>query len=179
MRPKVNSRRNCGRSVVWHYTTGQKFISILQAGFIQPTTAGVPRGERPIVWFSANQYWEATANKMLRLADGSLKNLTMEETGVYGRGLVRIGVDRATAPHDWDQLVKLSGMSRQMAQGLLQAAARAGADPQEWCGTFDPVPECLWLAVDYWKTGQWVPLPWKKDRLSDADACTPNSRSPK
>jgi hypothetical protein len=158
----VSPGRHSETLFLWHYTTGKNFISILRDRYIMPATAGVPRGEKPIVWFSANEYWEPTASKMLRAPDGSLKNLTMGETGMYGKGLVRIGVDRTTAPHGWDRLRKLSGMSRQISQGLLQAAARNGAKPQEWFGTFDPVPEELWIAVHYYKIDRWVPLPWKQ-----------------
>lgn len=47
--------------VVWHYTTFSRLTRILLTGEIRPASAGVPEGERPIVWFSRNPVWEETA----------------------------------------------------------------------------------------------------------------------
>ena len=149
-------------TILWHYTTGQNLVSIFQDGLVRPATAGVPRTEKPIVWFSANQYWEQTASKMARMADGSFKCLSMQETGIHGKGLARIGVDRASAPYGWEELGKLSGMSRRTIQGLERAAVRNRAKPQEWFGAFDPIPKSKWVAVEYFKDGEWTPLPLRK-----------------
>lgn len=143
---------------LWHYTTGQCLVQILEAGSILPATAYVPKEERPIVWFSLNQSWEPGANKMLRQGDGTILVLNKEQTEELGGGLVRIGVAPETAPHDWHTLKELSGMSSTMAQALYRAAIESGARPGQWRGTFESVPRSKWIAMEIFKNGEWVPL---------------------
>src|SRR5262245_44666416 len=108
--------------IKWHYTTGQKFRLIVTDGEILPATAGVPEGERPIVWFSTAPDWETTANKYLLRRDGTIEHLDRAKTAELDGGLVRFGVAPETAPHDWEALKELSGMSSEMAQGLYRVA---------------------------------------------------------
>jgi hypothetical protein len=147
-----------GGLIFWHYTTGKNFEAITRDGLIVPATAGVPKREKPIVWFSSNQYWEQTAGKMLKLQDGTLVKLTMEETCKFGRGLVRIGAAPETAPHDWVALKRLGRMSKRTARGLWAAGIKDGADPAEWFGTFDSVPREKWKAVHLFQGGTWNPV---------------------
>jgi len=77
---------------------------------------------------------------MLRLADRSFLNLTIDETGLYGMGSCAsewIALHLQMIRHS---LVKLSGMSSQMAEGLVQAADRDSTNTQECWESFDPVP---------------------------------------
>src|SRR5580658_7140991 len=115
----------------WHYTTGEKFKQIVADGFIRCATVNVPPNEKPIVWFSTNQEWEPTANKMV-YREGKPVRCTIEETEQRGEGLVRFGVAPETAPHDWSALKESSGMSGRMAQGMYQAAIEQGARPGDW-----------------------------------------------
>jgi len=140
----------------WHYTTGQKFTLIAQDGIIKPATIGVPRGERPIVWFSTHPMWEPTACKGMINETGKLVRLTMDQTREMGGGLVRFAVALQTAPHDWRALKELSGMSGRMAQHLYHEGIRQGARPGDWWGTFDPVPRSKWLAIQVYDSGEWV-----------------------
>lgn len=156
---QTGSDHPSGDLILWHYTTGQKFHSIWQDGLIVPATAGVPKREKPIVWFSSNQYWEQTAGKMLRMPDGTLAKLTMDQTRQHGGGLARIGVALETAPRRWPALKRSSRMSPKMARALWAAGINDGADPTEWFGTFDPVPRESWLAVQVLRDGAWEPLP--------------------
>jgi hypothetical protein len=147
-------------AILWHYTTGKKFQSISKDGLILPATMGVPKREKPIVWFSSNGYWEQTAGKLLRMAGGTLMKLSMEQhTHELCGGLVRIGVAPSTAPYSWPTLKRLSRMSLKTARSLWTAGINAGADPTEWFGTFDPVPREKWMAVQVFKDGTWEPIP--------------------
>ena len=142
----------------WHYTTGQCAVQIIRDGVIKPATAYVPEGERPIVWFSTNQDWELTANKLWKNPGGSLIRLGRVQTGELGGGLVRFGVAPETAPHDWRALKEFSGMPGWMAQRLYRAAIARGARPGEWWGTFEPVIRSQWTAIDVDQDGVWVPV---------------------
>jgi hypothetical protein len=116
-----------------------------------------------IVWFSSNQDWERTVWKAIRYPDGTTVQLdSMEELAEYC-GLVRFGVAPETAPHDWRALKELSGMSARLARGLYEAAIERGANPNEWFGTFDPVPRELWVAVEVYENGKWVRVSGKEN----------------
>jgi hypothetical protein len=155
---------------LWHYTTGENLVQIVTDDAIKPATEHVPKNERPIVWFSLNQWWEPTANKGRRTADGRTVTATMMEMCELGGGLVRIGVAPETAPYDWRTLRELSGMSSAMARGLYNAAIKQGARPGEWRGTFESVPQAQWTAVEVLQDGRWVPLEQAMGVPSDATA---------
>lgn len=92
----------------WHYTTGEKFEQIVRSGFLLAATAHIEPNERPVVWFSTNQHWEGTALKGQRQPDGSTRWLSMDETCLAGRGLVRLawtsrGFRRGQAFSDWHE----------------------------------------------------------------------------
>jgi hypothetical protein len=157
---------------LWHYTTGENFVQIVTDDAIKPATEHVPKSERPIVWFSLNQWWEPTANKGRRTSDGRIVTATMLEMCELGCGLARIGVDPETAPYDWKTLRELSGMSPAMARGLYNAAIKQGARPGEWRGTFESVPQSQWTAVEVLQDGRWVPFDQAIGMLSDATAAS-------
>lgn len=124
--------------IAWHYTTGENALLIFESGELRPTSSYIEPGEKPILWFSKTQYWEETANKMLRLDDGSLRKLTMKETYERGEGLFRFGLpsERAT---NWPKIASLAGMRSKIRQNLEIAGMRDGADFREWCGLLEPV----------------------------------------
>src|SRR5437867_4326059 len=97
------SKQSAGaQPMVWHYTVQRHLPGIIASEEIRPATAGVPRGERPVVWFSANPEWEATANKdALNVRTGMVERLSRERTHDLF-GLARIGVAPESAPHDWE-----------------------------------------------------------------------------
>lgn len=84
--------------LLWHYTTFHKFKAIDVDGLIKPSTVGLLPGERPVVWFSANQTWDATANKSVIERNGRRHSLTREGTHLVSGGLIRIGVEPKDPP---------------------------------------------------------------------------------
>jgi hypothetical protein len=144
-------------AVIWHYTIGKHMKSILADGVIKPATAGVARGQRPIVWFSANALWEQTANKMLEQG-GKIILLNQEQTEKAGDGLYRIAVSLETAPHNWERLVFLSKMPPAEARSLEKVAADKGANHGEWFGTVHPVDRTKWVSVEKLVCGTWTPI---------------------
>ena len=142
-------------TLLWHYTTGEKFIAIVQDGLIKPTASRIDPRERPAVWFSTNQWWEPTASKTLQ-SGGKLRALNMSETAAYGKGLVRFGVAAETAPVSWRQFRMLSGVSPETYRNLVRAGKKHGADPHQWYASFEPVSKDKWLAVEVFQDGRWM-----------------------
>lgn len=152
-------------SLLWHYTTGRKYPLIVADGRIKPTDVNIDKGERPAVWFSSNQHYEVTAAKGWN--DGGVRRTcTMEQMHEW-HGLVRIGVERAEAPHDWESFKRLSGVSPRTASILRAVGYAQGARISEWFVAFEPVPVERWVAVEFWNGKSW-------DRLSPAENRAPS-----
>src|SRR5262249_26455803 len=131
--------------LLWHYTIRVHFQSILQDALIKSATSGVPQGERPVVWFTRNESWEPTANKVFQRPDGTARLSTTEEMLRLGQGLIRIGVKRETAPHNWDEFVRLGGASERTIKELKDTAKARGSNHKDWFVSFDPIPREKWV----------------------------------
>jgi hypothetical protein len=145
-------------SIIWHYTIRAYLPQILADGLLKPAIAGVPRGERPAVWFSSNPAWEETANKMVMTWSGPRLG-TKETTHRHGGGLCRIGVTASVAPHGWGAFKRLSGIKTAHARALERAGLKAGAKPAEWYVSFAAVPREKWVSVELWNGREWEPAP--------------------
>jgi hypothetical protein len=141
--------------IAWHYTIRQHLPSILEDAFLRPTTVGVAPPEKPILWFSRNQIWEPTANKMFRASDGSLRFGTRETTREMGGGLVRFGLPTEKLLR-WTELHREAHMPTRTRNALVKAAKRDGSNPYDWCGLLEPVSiyEC---AVEIESELIWIP----------------------
>jgi hypothetical protein len=144
--------------MIWHYTVKQRLDLILSDRLIRPAIRYVDlEKEKPVVWFSSNQIWEETANKMWRDSSG-LHPLNKEQTHNLAGGLARIGVSPETAPHTWSDFKRLSGVESEKAQELYQAAITLGGTPSEWFVSLEPVSAEKWLAVELYDGANWIPL---------------------
>jgi len=145
----------------WHYTSANNYISIANDGLILPATTYVPVGEKPIVWFSTEQFWEPTSAKACHRPDGTLQLLTLD--GMLKRNIlpIRIGVDSTAAPYRWSDLKSLSRMSSETARSLASSAKRMGAHPSRWRGTFEAVCVEKWRTIEYYNGREWAPLEYK------------------
>ena len=142
--------------MLWHYTIGQHYQRILAEKTIRPSTAYIEPASCPVVWFSRNQVFEPAATRGLITDDGSVEPLTMDELAVHAAGLYRIGVARETAPHNWDDYVRLSGLPRDVIIGLRKLAKNKGASLKDWFASFDPVDHTKWLVVEAWQNHTWT-----------------------
>lgn len=151
--------RETGKSkMIWHYTIDVSFAAIRRDGLIQPAYEYIAIGERPIVWFSKEQFWEPTVTKAPLLGDGTSEVLDMNGLFNHGILLIRIGVDPSTAPYTWSEMKELSGMPPHIARGLAFVGRRQGANPSRWRGTFEAVSSDKWKAVEFFTGLDWVPL---------------------
>ncbi len=140
---------------LWHYTTRQQLNQILVSGVIQPSTAKLEPGEKPVVWFSSRPTWEPTATKCP--LTGKIGQLV---TAAAQGGLARIAVSPNTAPYGFPQLPLMAGTSPRECIGLLLAGLELGADPDHWHFSMQPVPREIWKAVEFYD--------FETDRWSDA-----------
>lgn len=142
--------------LLWHYTYGQNLQSIVADKLIKPSAKYVVKEAAPVVWFSRNQLWESAATKALIGDDGNVQNLTMEELRLHGGGLYRIGVARGSAPHNWDEFVTKSGISREIVAELRRLAKDKGASLKEWFASFEAVDQGKWLAIEVMDNHKWI-----------------------
>lgn len=143
---------------IWHYTVGERLWSILRDKIIKPATAGVPAGERPVVWFTTNPAWEPTANKGI-WRNGELLWLTKEETAAEGGGLFRIEVAPDAAPYGWEEFKRLSGISGRTSKRLARIARQRGSNYHDWRVSFEPVTSDKWLRIETWYRDRWAEIP--------------------
>lgn len=124
-------------SLAWHYTTGDKFVSIMESRELRPATAYVPDNEKPILWFSTHPYFEPTARKTWEDASGK-RLLSVPELFKMGGGLVRFGFPkrmllRGTA------LQQAANTSSAIWAGLKAVGRGQGGNPDDWWGCLESV----------------------------------------
>jgi hypothetical protein len=98
-----------------------------------PLSVGVRPPERPVLWFSTEEYFELTAI-MSPVEEGVLRALSIEEALQRGCGLVRFGVPRDLLIR-WPSLGRKAKMSVELANGLEKVARQVGSDPTRWHGS--------------------------------------------
>ncbi len=145
--PAHKTGRTIRPEIVWHYTTGIGIAGILRARKFMQSTIDVPFQENPAVWLSANPNWEHTASKLWRRSDGEVVLLTKEGTRNRGRGLFRIALAVDQTILHWPRLKKQARMPRSRARFLAKVGRKRGANPWDWYGSLEPVPEERWLSV--------------------------------
>ena len=74
---------------LWHYAPAAYLERITNSGCLRPSNPWAPN-ELPLLWFSANQFWEPTATKMICDTNGRLRPLTYSEMKQIG--IVRFGI---------------------------------------------------------------------------------------
>ena len=144
---------------IYHYTTADRFMKILEAEEITPATAHVEPPEIPAVWLSIAAEWEHTATKGIINKDGERRNATFAEMiGICG-SLVRIEIDpsQVTVIPPLKLRERLR-MESPVWDGLIKAARVVGANPIEWRAVAGPIPDEAWLRV--WVTKEHAPFRW-------------------
>lgn len=136
-------------ALVWHYTTGECLARILGDEKIVPATVGVEvaRGERPAVWFTTRETFEPTTRKAEIRFGGARHLLTVEEMRQRAGGLFRIGIEAASAPHNWTYHARRGGVATAVARRLERNAMQDGSDPQTWRVIYGDVPASMWRAI--------------------------------
>ena len=144
-------------NLAWHYTVYSYLDAIAETGALLPAKAFITKGEKPILWFSKNQEWEQTANKMMQNEAGKVYALNKEETDHYGGGLIRFGVDQKKLI-PWPLLAKKARIPKEIQKGLEMTAAEKGGNPKEWMGILGKLKISKCEAIEILHEGKWIPL---------------------
>jgi hypothetical protein len=145
--------------IVYHYSHGIRLAAILKSGVLLPTKIGVPRHEKPAVWFTTNDFWEPTTSVRVIDRNGRLiRRLSMRECHEMV-GLIRFTVNEASAPYTWSHHKRNGGMDRSTAKSLYDTAIEMGSSPSQYRMSYVPVPASKWLAVENWDGASWQPIP--------------------
>lgn len=140
----------------WHYTTGRYLVGILKYRELRPEMIGADGIEFPAVWFSTRDDWEPTATKWLYdFYNREYRRLSLTEMQTADGGLFRIGVADHTAPFNWDDFKRQSGISEATASLLVTKGRQFGASDRDWFVSFVPVPASYWLSVEMLRDGHW------------------------
>jgi hypothetical protein len=139
---------------IFHYTLVDRLDQIIASGEIRTATAFVPRGERPVVWFSTHPIWEPTADKLKILSPDLVRLATDAEMDNIGRA--RIEVAQHTAPYEWGDFRRQTFASKETASQLAQSARAQGSSASAFRFSLKPVPANAWLAIELWNGAGWV-----------------------
>jgi hypothetical protein len=142
---------------LYHYTTASRLLGILHDRRIKPATAGIDKGERPVVWLSRAPNWEETANKSLM--DGNTGERVLTH-GIIEQAEhetpCRLEVDtEGLRLMDWFTFKRKSGVSNATAAHLFAAAVACTANPADWRACFEPIPLEKCCEVETWEAGKW------------------------
>ena len=122
-------------NLVWHYTTGEKFLRIAESGMLLPTGIGVTPPEKPVLWFSRHQFFEPTAVKAV-MERGRPRRCGIAEMRELGGGLVRFGYAQELL-HGDSALRAVAKISRAVWRRLQKEARVQGGNPADWFGTLE------------------------------------------
>ena len=151
--------------LLWHYTVDRHLVDILQSGYVDIARLHLAPSEKPVAWFSANQFWERTVRKSIVKFSGEPSPAWgLEEMFSHGIHGVRIGVLPDAAPLNWTALRIQANIPAKMARQLLQVAEKWGANPWDWHGSLAPVPREQWQATEIWNGNEWTPFAYDNER---------------
>lgn len=143
---------------IYHYTTGDRLIPIIEAGQINPATKSVLPPELPAVWLSVASQWEQTASKGI-IEEGAQRAMTLGEMIEAAGSLCRIEIDpeavRIIPPLKLKERLKID---RIVLASLVESAREAGANPSEWRAVAGPIPISAFVSVELAK--EFSPLAW-------------------
>lgn len=156
----------------WHYTTGQKFMSIVESGAIYTEAKTTPiqiQGMVDVVWFSTNQKWEPTSAKgIIDEKTGHNRSATRGEMIRLAGGLVRFGISvDSSFLLTWDEWKEKCTCEGKIIKNMEKTAQRQGANVKNFRACVNDVPRVLWEVIDIWENGKWVRVSFN-DEVAEA-----------
>ena len=133
----------------------------MRDGFIKPTPfdpAELAKGEKPVTWFSSNDYWETTAAKAVLNEDTGERHLMTIEEQSKRIGVCRFKFAADDIPNlmDWETIKQRANIPPTVAAHMTNVM---DAKPHEWFGTLDPVriqPSICSIELYDHNTDSWV-----------------------
>ena len=152
-------------NTVWHYAPWAHLPKIVESGVLRGSNAGAD-GERPMLWFSANQQWEPTATKMIHMQGKSVQ-LTFNQQ-VEKFGCVRFGLPgNDFRLLNWKNSCATAGTPRETRRTLEKVGKMRGGNPAHWFAVSSEIPLGD-LLFQIWIDGQWHPAPGEIKEYADA-----------
>jgi len=127
---------------MYHYSKLAHFKKISTDGYIKPATAGVPAGEKPAVWLSSDEKWEATA-LIPNCMDKEKIDIFLPIRFKLKESLL---TNYNIAIVSWNKHKKHGGIPREVAENLEKAALVQGSNSKKWFCCYTDIPlECFEL----------------------------------
>ena len=148
---------------IYHYTTGDRFAAIVQAGEIRVSRGGVEPPEIPAIWLSTADTWEASASKGV-ITNGRRRVATLDEMIRWCGCLVRIRIDPAFV-----DLIPAAGLPAALSipawsfVRLVASGLDMGANPSDWWASVTPIPITAFAGVEFAVEAQ--PVRWHPGRV--------------
>jgi hypothetical protein len=158
----------------WHYTpgvvaamTGKGIKGILDSRVIRPSTVEIGRKEQPVVWFSSNPVFEATALEIAaRTAAGTtFRADNIEDQAIQAAGLYRFGLPESRLRR-YLQAAQDMGIAPIRRKRLARTAKRFRSSVEQWWVYFGEIS----LADRDLSFGYWLEGTWHSAAVSDAAA---------
>ena len=120
--------------MVWHYSAWAKLPAIVKSCELRGSNVGAD-GEKPMLWFSANQQWEPTATKDVINNRGERVHLTFKQQADRF-GCIRFGLDADDIRlMKWKVACAYAGTPRETHRTLEKVGRKEGGDPAQWFAT--------------------------------------------
>jgi hypothetical protein len=146
----LNQLRHTG--FLYHYTAWAKLPAVVPCGELRPSAACAP-GEKPLLWFSANQVWEPTATKLLQVGDKAFR-MSFEQM-VDRFGAVRFGLRADDARLlDWRSACRFAGTPSTARKSMEKVGLAIGANPAHWFAVKTALALSE-LSFEVWGDGRW------------------------
>ena len=153
-------------NMVWHYAPWAHLSAIVESGALRGSNAGAD-GERPMLWFSANQQWEPTATKMAVDMQGNLAQLTFKQQSEKF-GCIRFGLPASDCRlMSWKDSCAMAGTPRETRRTLEKVGKRRGGNPSHWFAVSSEI-RLNELHFQVWIDGQWHPAHGEIEEYAEA-----------
>lgn len=114
---------------------------------IELATAGIPENEKPAVFFSYNQIWEPTCNKLLKkIGSNILIRSTFEQMKEIG--IARIAVNENSVPYNVYEYKRLSGINNKNWKHFIKLAKELHSNIDDYRVSFEPIHKNNWLKIE-------------------------------
>jgi hypothetical protein len=152
--PAYSGPRERPPGVAFHYTTCVALAQIYATGALRPHPE-YPGQPRPVLWCTLDHIFDVGA---LKLSPEEPHALMDFEEMQRRFGLARVVLPAAAVPLHMGEIMRYD-LFYMVTWGLLFRVPRGAWSTFPWRGSYDPIPQERWLAVEVWSDRDcaWVP----------------------
>ncbi|NGO90759.1 MAG: hypothetical protein GBQ79_14255 [Halomonas sp.] len=138
---------------LFHYSTLARLPHMLNSGHLLPEADS--HTGMPLLWFSAEPFWEPTATKPCRTGHALVNLKFWEYRDLFGCIRFALPADDSRLL-TWRDVCQQAGLSRVERRTLEAAARKRGGDPRQWFATPTAIPlsdmSLEVLSIHEWRT---------------------------